>query len=168
MSPARILVVDADIDLRDEVRDALAGRGFDVRAAGPGEAVGDFQPDLVVIDLRDGLLGSALATELGIGLDSDAQRGQLQVHDIVIDPRAHSVTRAGATIDLTATELAVLTALARRAGQVTSKSDLLAQLWESSEVTGNVVEVHVSSLRRKLERHGPRIIQTVRGVGYRI
>jgi DNA-binding response OmpR family regulator len=168
---ARILVVDADVDLRDEVRQALIGHGFDVRSAGPGETVEGFDPDLVVLDLRDGTLGSAVASELGLrdGTDGGLRRGrQLHVHDLVIDGGAHTVTRNGANVDLTATELALLTVLARRSGQVVSKADLLAELWSAEEVTGNVIEVHVSSLRRKLERYGPRLIQTVRGVGYRM
>lgn len=171
VSPARILVVDADVDLRDEVRNALAGHGFDVRSAGPGEEVADFQPDLVVIDLRDGAIGTALASELGLREGRDAAAAaprQLTVHDIVIEPGAHLVTRAGKRVDLTATELALLAALARRAGHVASRTELIDELWGAEPVTGNVVEVHVSSLRRKLERHGPRVIHTVRGVGYRI
>jgi DNA-binding response OmpR family regulator len=171
VSPARILVVDADVDLRDEVRDALAGHGFEVRSAGPGDEVGDFKPDLVVIDLRDGSLGTAIASELGLSDGTSGAavgRKQFAVGDIVVDPAAHLVERGGIRVDVTATELALLTALVRRAGQVASRTELLEELWGAEAVTGNVIEVHVSSLRRKLEKHGPRVIHTVRGIGYRI
>jgi DNA-binding response OmpR family regulator len=43
---------------------------------------------------------------------------------------------------------------------------LLALVWDYEHYDPNVVEVHISALRRKLEAHGPRVIQTVRGVGY--
>jgi len=48
-----------------------------------------------------------------------------------------------------------------------SKDQLLTQVWGYDAYDPNLVEVHVSSLRRKLEHNGPRMIQTVRGIGYR-
>jgi len=90
-----------------------------------------------------------------------------RVGDVVIDHGARSVTRAGAEIELTRTEYGLLWALCRRPGQVLSKQQLMQQAWRGVETYGdNVVEVHMSALRRKLEVHGPRLIQTVRSVGY--
>lgn len=88
------------------------------------------------------------------------------VLDLEIDEGAHSVRRAGADVELTKTEFDLLLTLAKRPGQVFPKSRLLALIWDYEHYDPNVVEVHVSALRRKLEEHGPRIIQTVRGVGY--
>lgn len=163
---ARILVVDSDRELGDDLSTLLAGHGFEVRATSPGQPLDGFIPDVVVIDLRDGVIDAYLATQLGL-----APRGTgpaLRAADVVIDLAAHLVERAGVPVELTRTELALLVELMRRAGQVVSKSELLERLWGTTPVKGNVVEVHVSSLRRKLEEHGPRLIHTVRGVGYRV
>lgn len=90
----------------------------------------------------------------------------LEFGDLRVDLRAHRVTRAGVDIGLTRTEFALLATLMRHNGAVLSKRQLLSMVWDYDSFDENLVEVHVSSLRRKIERHGPRIIQTVRGVGY--
>lgn len=89
-----------------------------------------------------------------------------QVGDLVVDDSARSASRAGHLLDLTRTEYDLLTVLAQHVGSVQSKSGLLSQVWGFTAHDTNLVEVHVSSLRRKLEVAGPRIIQTVRGDGY--
>ena len=89
-----------------------------------------------------------------------------QVGDVIIDDAARAVVRAGEKLDLTRTEFDLLATLAKHPGQVLSKVQLLTQVWGFDAYDVNLVEVHMSSLRRKLEAHGPRIIQTVRGVGY--
>lgn len=89
-----------------------------------------------------------------------------QVGDVIIDDAARTVIRAGEKMDLTRTEFDLLTVLAKHPGQVLSKVQLLTQVWGFDAYDVNLVEVHMSSLRRKLEAHGPRLIQTVRGVGY--
>jgi two-component system, OmpR family, response regulator len=89
-----------------------------------------------------------------------------QVDDLVIDEGARSVRRADVPIALTKTEFDLLLTLAKRPGQVFPKDRLLALVWGYELYDPNVVEVHVSALRRKLEAHGPRIVHTVRGVGY--
>jgi two-component system OmpR family response regulator len=89
-----------------------------------------------------------------------------QLGDLVIDEGAKAVVYRGTRVQLTATEYELLCVLARRPGQVLSKSQLLAQVWGFEAYDENVVEVYVSSLRRKLEAHGPRLVHTVRGMGY--
>ena len=89
-----------------------------------------------------------------------------QVGDVIIDDAARAVVRAGEKLDLTRTEFDLLAVLAKHPGQVLSKVQLLTQVWGFDAYDVNLVEVHMSSLRRKLEAHGPRLIQTVRGVGY--
>ncbi len=89
-----------------------------------------------------------------------------QISDLVIDDGARTVVRNGSVLDLTRTEYDLLSALAHHPGQVLSKVQLLTQVWGFEAYDTNLVEVHMSSLRRKLEAHGPRVIQTVRGVGY--
>ncbi|MEX1162527.1 MAG: response regulator transcription factor [Nitriliruptor sp.] len=91
-----------------------------------------------------------------------------QVGDIVVDEHRRRVHRAGTEVELTRTEFDLLVALGRTPDRVLSKTQLLSIVWGFSDQDVNVVEVHVSALRRKLERHGPRVISTVRGAGYRL
>jgi DNA-binding response OmpR family regulator len=90
----------------------------------------------------------------------------LRVGDLVVDIEAHSAARSGRGIDLTHKEFSLLATLARHPGLVLSKIQLLTEVWGFDHYDLNVVEVHVSALRRKLEEHGPRLIHTIRGVGY--
>ncbi|MFD1932690.1 MULTISPECIES: response regulator transcription factor [Nonomuraea] len=90
----------------------------------------------------------------------------ITVGDLTVDPAGMRCRRGGVEIALTPKEFAVLHGLARRAGEVVSKSELLAQAWDFSyEGDPNIVEVYVSALRRKI---GPGVIETVRGAGYRL
>lgn len=90
----------------------------------------------------------------------------LSIGDVTLDPRAHSVAVAGTPVELTRIEYDLLAAMAQRPGQVMSKVQLLTRVWGFDYLDINLVEVHVSSLRRKLEAAGPRIVHTVRGTGY--
>jgi DNA-binding response OmpR family regulator len=90
------------------------------------------------------------------------------VGDLLIHEEATLATRAGRSLDLTATEYRLLLYLAQHRGRTLSKLVLLTQVWGYDAYDPNVVEVHVSALRRKLEAHGPRLIHTVRGMGYRL
>jgi two-component system OmpR family response regulator len=92
----------------------------------------------------------------------------LEVGDLRVDPATRVVSRAGRQVELTARELAVLEVLARNAGQVVSRTQLLEHVWEENyDGSPNVVDVYVGYLRKKLERpFGPRLIRTVRGVGF--
>lgn len=90
----------------------------------------------------------------------------VEVGDLVIDESARLVTRGGNVIPLRNLEFQLLAMFARHPGQVLSKHQLLDAVWGFVSSDVNLVEVHVSHLRRKLEKHGPRVIHTVRGVGY--
>lgn len=94
----------------------------------------------------------------------------LTAGDLVLDLRARRVRRGAGEVELTAREFDLLAFLVRRAGQVVSKQQILAGVWDDAfEGDPNVVEVYVARLRRKLdERAGGGTIQTVRGVGYRL
>lgn len=86
--------------------------------------------------------------------------------DLVVDDGSRTVTRAGQPIELTRTEYDLLLALIRHPDQVLTRQQLLVQVWGFDAYDSNVVEVHLGALRRKLEAYGPRIVHTVRGVGY--
>jgi DNA-binding response OmpR family regulator len=90
----------------------------------------------------------------------------VQVGDLVVDPESGVVLVGGNPVELTATELRLLRYLAAQHGRVVSKTQILAAVWGYDDYDPNLVEVHVSALRRKLEAHGPRLVQTVRGLGY--
>jgi DNA-binding response OmpR family regulator len=86
--------------------------------------------------------------------------------DIEVDPATRTCRKGGEEVKLTARELSVLEYLMRRAGEVVSKPDILDHVWDFAYDGGeNVVEVHVSALRRKL---GSAAVETVRGGGYRV
>lgn len=89
-----------------------------------------------------------------------------QIDDLVVDDAARTVVRGSNRIDLTRTEYGLLSALAQNPGQVLTKVQLLTQVWGFDAYDTNLVEVHMSALRRKLEAHGSRLVHTIRGVGY--
>ncbi len=95
-----------------------------------------------------------------------AVRSILTFADISLDEDARTVERGGATVQLTRREFDLLLAFIESPERVLSRTQLLSMVWGFEDYDENVVEVYVSSLRRKLEEHGPRLIQTVRGVGY--
>jgi DNA-binding response OmpR family regulator len=91
----------------------------------------------------------------------------LEAGELLIDEDGGQATCAGQPLALTATELRLLAFLVRHRGQTLSKDQLLTQVWGYDAYDPNLVEVHISALRRKLEHAGPRSIHTVRGIGYR-
>ena len=110
--------------------------------------------------------------ELVARLRAVLRRGRRAVGDHpdrrpVIDPDAAPVTRGGVPLELTATELRLLFFLAENRGRVMSKTQILTQVWGYDDYADNLVQVHVSALRRKLEALGPRLMHTVRGHGLR-
>jgi len=92
----------------------------------------------------------------------------VEVGELVLDEDSGRVLVAGEPVTLTATELRLLSYLVRNRGRALSKTQILTQVWGYDEYDPNLVEAHVSALRRKLEAHGPRLVHTVRGVGYRV
>jgi two-component system, OmpR family, response regulator len=92
----------------------------------------------------------------------------LRVGDLELDPGRFRVSRTGAPISLTAKEFAILECLMRHAGQLVTRTMLLEQCWDASyEGISNLVDVHVSRVRRKLESAGgPPLLHTVRGAGF--
>ncbi|MFI5777876.1 response regulator transcription factor [Nocardia sp. NPDC051570] len=91
---------------------------------------------------------------------------RLTVGDLVVDMDSGIVARAGEPIALTATEFKLLAHLAAHRDQVLTKTQILTAVWGYEDYDPNLVEVYVSAVRRKLEEHGPRLLHTVRGLGY--
>lgn len=92
----------------------------------------------------------------------------LQIDDLVLDPAARDVTRAGHKINLTATEFRVLEFLLRRAGRAASRSAIIEAVWGfEEEIEPNTVDAFIKLLRDKINvGRGRKLIQTVRGFGY--
>jgi two-component system OmpR family response regulator len=93
---------------------------------------------------------------------------ELVVGELRMDLLRRSVTRSGSAVELLPTEWRLLEYMMRHPGQVLTRTMLLEKVWDFAfDPTTNVVDVHVSRLRRKLESPaGPPLILTVRGVGY--
>jgi two-component system OmpR family response regulator len=95
---------------------------------------------------------------------------RLEAGDLIVDPATHAVERGGTAVTLTAREFRVLEYLARRAGEVVTRTDLLEHVWDQNYPgSTNIVDVYVGYLRKKLEQpFGRPLIRTVRGVGFQL
>jgi two-component system copper resistance phosphate regulon response regulator CusR len=96
------------------------------------------------------------------------QQETLRMADLEIDLLRHRATRAGQKIDLTSKEFLLLTLLARRAGEVLSRTLIAESVWDMNfDSDTNVVDVNVRRLRSKVDDPFPvKLIHTVRGAGY--
>jgi DNA-binding response OmpR family regulator len=97
----------------------------------------------------------------------DVVAEQLTISNIAVDVPSRVVTVAGKPVELTGLEFDILVALLRRAGRVIPRDALLKEAGRSDVVVGErTVDVHISHLRQKLGDDPPKLIKTVRGVGY--
>ncbi|SEE92828.1 response regulator transcription factor [Jiangella alba] len=142
---------------RDEVSDRVSGldAGADDYLPKP------FALEELLARLRALLRRAAPATDPSTG-------PQLRMGDLVLDPGTRDVTRGGRAIRLTRTEFSLLELLLRHPRQVLTRDRILEEVWGYDfPTTANSLEVYVGYLRRKTEEQGePRLIHTVRGVGY--
>jgi two-component system OmpR family response regulator len=100
----------------------------------------------------------------GAALDD---RATLRFADVELDLDAHEVRRGGVLIELTPTEFSLLRLFLENPRRVLSRPQILDRVWRYDfEGNGNVVDLYVGYLRRKLDALGPPILRTVRGVGY--
>ncbi len=113
-------------------------------------------------------LGELFARMRALVRRSGQSDGVIRLGPIVVDQRNRKVTVDGRKLDFTPREYALLTYLARESGRVVPRTELLAKVWELNFDPGsNVVEVHIKNVRDKLGDHAS-MIETVRGVGYRM
>jgi two-component system OmpR family response regulator len=101
---------------------------------------------------------------------SSERRPVLRVGELTLDPASHRSERAGTELRLTAKEFSLLEYFLRHPGEVLSRSRLIEHVWDFGfEADSNIVDVHVLSLRQKIDRpFGRDSIETVRGAGYRL
>jgi two-component system, OmpR family, response regulator len=97
----------------------------------------------------------------------DVDEGRLRCADLEMDDDAHRVTRGGVDVALSPTEFNLLRFLLMNRGRVVSKAQILDHVWDYDfGGDGGVVETYIGYLRRKLDNDEPRLIHTIRGVGY--
>jgi two-component system OmpR family response regulator len=137
---------------RDAVEDKVAGL-----ALGDDYVTKPFSLEEVVARIHNVLRRSA----------GDRPPGRYTVADLELDDAAHEVRRAGKAIGLSPTEFKLLRYLMVNSGRVQSKAQILDHVWHY-DFAGQqrIVESYISFLRQKLEAGGPRLLHTVRGVGY--
>jgi DNA-binding response OmpR family regulator len=94
----------------------------------------------------------------------------LTVGDLVLDPASRRVSRGGVELELTTRELSLLEFLMRRRGDVVSRSQIFAHVWDHNfDGDPNIIEVYIARVRRKIDKpFGRNTIETVRGAGYRL
>jgi two-component system, OmpR family, response regulator len=185
----RVLVVDDEPNIVDVVTMALRFQGFDV-----AQRLGAQRADVPIIYLtaRDatedkvrGLttggddyvtkpfsleeLIARVRTILRRTGRAEAESSRLVFEDLELDEDTREVTRAGEHIELTATEYRLLRYLMLNPRRVLTRAQLLDHVW-NYDFGGDarVLETYVSYLRKKLDLHGPPLIHTVRGVGFRL
>ncbi|PIR38311.1 MAG: DNA-binding response regulator [Candidatus Zambryskibacteria bacterium CG10_big_fil_rev_8_21_14_0_10_42_12] len=94
---------------------------------------------------------------------------KLVVGGIVLDPKTRTVKKDGKEVPLTLKEFVMLEYFMKRPNEVVNREDLLTHLWDFNFSSfSNVVDVHVKNLRKKLGDDNQDILETIRGVGYRL
>ena len=101
---------------------------------------------------------------------SGASQSILAHNDLTVNLLTREVTRAGKKIELTAREFALLESLMRSPGRVLTRAQICEQVWDYNFDPGtNLVEVYIQRLRKKVDEGAPvKLIETIRGVGYRM
>ncbi len=146
----------------------LTARGqIEDRVAGLESGADDY---LVKPFAFEELLARVRALGRRFDLPQGADPGELRLHDVVLDLRAHTARRGEAALDLSPTEWNLLECMMRHAGQSLTRRQILDYVWSyERNVQPSMVDVYVSYLRRKLKQAGGAdLIRTVRGVGYRM
>ena len=139
---------------RDNVHDRVNG----LTLGGDDYVTKPFSLDEVLARIRAVLRRSRGEPEAG---------ARLVVADLELDEDSHEVWRAGRPVTLSPNEFKLLRYLMINAGRVLSRAQILDHVWDYSfDGDGNIVESYICYLRRKLDRGEPRLIHTIRGIGY--
>ena len=143
------------LDARDETSDKVTG----LTVGGDDYVTKPFSLEEVVARIR------AVLRRTGVGGAPDT--GRLVFHDLELDEDSHEVRRAGRLVDLSPTEFKLLRYLMLNPNRVLSKAQILDHVW-AYDFNGEagIVESYISYLRRKVDNTQPRLIHTLRGVGY--
>jgi two-component system copper resistance phosphate regulon response regulator CusR len=100
--------------------------------------------------------------------DAQLRPDVLEIADLMVDSASHRVSRANHDVQLTAKEYALLEYLARRKGQLVSRAEIAAHVWDDSfDPFSNTIEVYMNRLRKKIDgKHPTKLLHTRRGEGY--
>jgi len=182
----RLLVVEDEPNILELLSASLRYAGFDVVTAAAGteavQAAQRHRPDLIVLDVMlpdmDGFdvvrrlrSGGARVPVVFVlrrtSGDSGEPTPRLTFADLELDEESHEVWRAGQQVQLSPTEFKLLRYFMSNANRVLSKMQILDHVWDY-DFRGDtgIVESYVSVLRRKIDTVEPRLIHTLRGVGY--
>jgi two-component system copper resistance phosphate regulon response regulator CusR len=97
------------------------------------------------------------------------EAGPLECDGLTYDPGSRITHIGDATMELTAREGAILELLLRRKGKVVSRAEIAARVWEdTSDLSTNIIDVYINSIRKKIDGPAKGRIRTVRGVGYSV
>jgi two-component system OmpR family response regulator len=141
---------------RDAAEDKVSG----LTLGGDDYVTKPFSLDEVIARIRAVLRRTA-------GAQQAAEAPRLSFADIELDEESHEVIKAGTLISLSPTEFKLLRYLMANAGRVLSKAQILDHVWNYDfNGEANVVESYISYLRRKIDTTEPRLLHTIRGVGY--
>ena len=141
---------------RDAAEDKVSG----LTLGGDDYVTKPFSLDEVLARIRAVLRRSVGTQRLG-------EAPRLSFADIELDEESHEVIKAGEVIGLSPTEFKLLRYLMANAGRVLSKAQILDHVWNYDfNGEANVVESYISYLRRKIDTTEPRLLHTIRGVGY--
>ena len=139
---------------RDSVHERVTG----LTLGGDDYVTKPFSLDEVLARIRAVLRRSRGEPEAG---------SRLMVADLELDVDSHQVWRAGTEVALSPNEFKLLRYMMINAGRVLSRAQILDHVWDYSfDGDGNIVESYICYLRRKLDRGEPRLIHTIRGIGY--
>jgi two-component system OmpR family response regulator len=139
---------------RDSVHERVTGLSL----GGDDYVTKPFSLDEVLARIRAVLRRSRGEPEAG---------SRLVVADLELEEDSHQVWRAGTEVALSPNEFKLLRYLMVNAGRVLSRAQILDHVWDYSfDGDGNIVESYICYLRRKLDRGEPRLIHTIRGIGY--
>jgi len=139
---------------RDSVHERVTG----LTLGGDDYVTKPFSLDEVLARIRAVLRRSRGEPEAG---------SRLVVADLELDEDSHQVWRAGSEVGLSPNEFKLLRYMMINAGRVLSRAQILDHVWDYSfDGDGNIVESYICYLRRKLDRGEPRLIHTIRGIGY--
>jgi two-component system OmpR family response regulator len=144
---------------RDRTADTITGLGI----GGDDYISKPFSLDEVVARVRAVLRRIAPVN----GSTAESEPGVLRFADLELDEDVHEVRRANTVIELSATEFALLRYLMENRNRIVSKPQIRAHVWSYDYHGGDgVVESYISALRKKIDRFEPRLIHTMRGIGY--
>jgi len=122
---------------------------------------------ILVVDDEPNIRIRAVLRRTGSGDGAGARVARLSFADVELDEDSHEVFKAGQPVQLSPTEFKLLRYFLQNPGRVLSKAQILDHVWQYDfGGDANVVESYVSYLRKKVDTTDPRLLHTLRGVGY--